>query len=189
MPFDAGTDFPYPTYYFRTHFQIPTKAPGASLLFSGYIDDGAVIYLNGHEIYRLRMEDAPAPILNSSLANGFPCSGDAICLDEFMVAGDFADNLVTGDNVIAVEVHNYNLRSADITFGLTVIDAQRVLIPALLDSTRPGGQTTLSWTRGGFTLQQADSPVGPWIEVAGPVVMSPFDAPETGSMRFYRLRK
>ena len=189
MAVDAGTGFPYPAYYFRTHFQLPTKAAGDSLLISGYIDDGAVLYLNGHEIYRLRMDDAPAPIANGTLANAFPCSGDATCLDEFTVGGALADHLVVGDNVLAVEVHNYNLRSADITFGLSVVGSQRVTAPAVLVITGADGQATLSWSRSGFTLQQADAPAGPWTDVPGPVVSSPFTTAETGPTRYYRLRK
>ncbi len=191
LPSDPSTGFPFPAYYFRTHFQLPAIVPGATLLFSGYIDDGAVIYLNGHEVYRLRMEDAPAPILNNTLAIGFPCNGDADCLDEFSVAGELANYLLDGDNVLAVEVHNYNLRSADITFGVTVTDAQRVLVPAVLEIARTIAQTTLTWKRGGFTLQQADSPLGAWVDVPGPVVTSPFNVGASVSTitRYYRLRR
>ena len=36
-------------YYFRIHFRA-TNAPGLVLVFSNYVDDGAVFYLNGAEI-------------------------------------------------------------------------------------------------------------------------------------------
>lgn len=189
MPSDVARGFPFPTYYFRRHFQLASKADGASLIFSGYIDDGAVIHLNGHEIHRLRMEDVPAPILNATLANTFPCSGNATCLDEFTVGSDLADYLVTGDNVIAVEVHNYNLGSADITFGLEVINAQPKTVPPLLTIAETGSTSTLRWTRGGFTLQHAESPQGPWSDVPGPVVSSPFVTENTSVSRYYRIRK
>jgi hypothetical protein len=189
IPSDPRTGFPYPTYYFRTHFQITEKTSGGSLRFSGLIDDGAVFYLNGHEIYRLRMDDAPAAIGNGTLATGFPCEGDATCPDEFAIGGALADHLVAGDNVLAVEVHNYNLRSADITFGVSVTDAQRLAVPAVLAISGADGTTTLSWTRGGFILQQAASAQGPWIDVPGPVISSPYTASATVEARYFRLRK
>ena len=43
------------TYYFRRHFNFIGNRADASLAFSAYVDDGLVMYLNGSEIYRLRM--------------------------------------------------------------------------------------------------------------------------------------
>ena len=191
MPFNPSTSFPYLTYYFRTHFQLPAKIPLATLRFSGYIDDGAVLYLNGHEIYRLRMEDSPATISHDTLSKGFPCGGDADCLDEFEVSGALADFLVAGDNLLAAEVHNYNPRSADITFGLSVVDAQRIAIPARIEITRSGSQATLNWSRSGFILQQTKSLTSAWTDVPGPIMTGPFvpDPSADGETLYYRLRK
>jgi Phosphodiester glycosidase len=65
---NPGTGFPYVTYYFRTHFTASTAGVGTSLAFNGYLDDGAVFYLNGHEILRLRR----SPIQRSPTA--FPAA-------------------------------------------------------------------------------------------------------------------
>lgn len=190
MPFNPATGFPYPTYYFRTHFQAPLGTGPATLFFSGNIDDGAVLYLNGHELYRLRMEAAPAQITNDMLALGFPCDGDADCLDEFSVSGSAASYLVPGDNTLAVEVHNYNARSADITFGMAVIDAVRIVKPVRIEIGRANGQTTLSWNGAGLILQQTVSPVGPWTDVPGPVA-SPYsvDSVPAAQTQYFRLRR
>src|SRR5438046_5883154 len=68
MPADPNHNgYPYTTYYFRTHFTSANSAPGTALLFSSYIDDGAVFYLNGAELYRVRMDPPPAPITNGTL--------------------------------------------------------------------------------------------------------------------------
>lgn len=189
LPFDPTSEFPFTTYYFRTHFHLPATTAGVALYFSGYVDDGAVVYLNGREIHRLRMEEAPTPIHNSSLATSFPCDGDPTCLDEFTIPGNRIDPLIAGDNVLAVEVHNYNLLSPDVTFGLTLATIEPASVPALLAITNRERQTTLSWTRGGFVLQQADSLKGNWTDVEGPVVSSPYVATESNSTRYYRLRK
>lgn len=189
MPANGATGYPFNTYHFRTHFSLPSNSPGPMLTFSGLIDDGAILYLNGHEIFRLRMDESPTAIANSTLASGFPCAGDATCLDEFLITGTAAGFLATGDNVLCAEVHNYNSRSADITFGLEVGITQPNPTSPRLDIARPDGRITLSWTRGGFTLQQSASTAGPWNDVAGPVISSPFTPTESDQTLFYRLRK
>ena len=58
------------TYYVRTHFQWdgPLNWPDVLLRATNYIDDGAVFYLNGQEVGRLRLTnevvefDTPAPV-------------------------------------------------------------------------------------------------------------------------------
>src|SRR5262249_52367968 len=118
MPLDPTTGYPFFTYYFRTHFQFPASPAGATLILSNYLDDGAVFYLNGVEIYRAFMPAAPAVITSSTLSAGYNCSdGNATCPYVFTVAGDLITNLVSGDNVLAVEVHNYRSISPDVTFG------------------------------------------------------------------------
>ena len=55
MPLDPDTGYPFITYDFRTHFHYTNALAGVSLVLTTYIDDGAVFYLNGAELYRLRM--------------------------------------------------------------------------------------------------------------------------------------
>src|SRR6266852_4574374 len=106
-----------PTYYFRSHFTFTNRTAGVSLLFSNFIDDGAVFYLNGIEIQRVRMPAAPTVITYTTLTTTFPCTGDATCPDVFTISGDLITNLVTGDNVLAAEVHQVSTTSSDIVFG------------------------------------------------------------------------
>ena len=42
------------TYYFRTHFNCPNEPGLVYLIASNLVDDGAVFYLNGAEIYRIQ---------------------------------------------------------------------------------------------------------------------------------------
>jgi len=58
MPLNPATGNPFITYYFRTHFQFAGSPAGATLILSNYLDDGAVFYLNGVEIYRAFMAAA-----------------------------------------------------------------------------------------------------------------------------------
>jgi hypothetical protein len=111
-------------------------------VFSNLIDDGAVFYLNGTEVYRLRMPAAPAVITSTTLANGFPAGpptyqqgvhpqyGDAAAEAPalFTLSGNLvATNLVQGLNHLAVEVHNYSATSPDIVFGTALYYTRSVL--------------------------------------------------------------
>jgi hypothetical protein len=190
MPLDPNNSpFPYVTYYFRTHFTLTNIVSGSGLLFSSFVDDGAVFYLNGVEIYRVRMDPAPASIFNNTLASGSPCSGNATCPDEFSISGDLSTNLVAGDNVLAVEAHNYNLQSSDVTFGTFLFDTQPYVSSPQLDIAYTQVTVTLSWSRGGFTLQQAGVPSGFWTDVPGPIVSSPFTSTNLTGAQYFRLLK
>jgi hypothetical protein len=190
MPTDPSSGgFPYPTYYFRTRFQFDGPVAGVTLVLTNYLDDGAVFYLNGGEIGRLRMEEAPAPIGNADLAIGFGCSGDATCPEVLSVSGGGAGRLVTGENVLAVEVHNYNARSPDITFGMALgYTAPIVVRPALRIRSDTGG-LALEWDRPGFVVQEAMDAGGPWVDVAGPLETSPARVAVGSGVKFYRLRQ
>ncbi len=102
------------TYYFRTHFNFSGSGATTFLTFSNKIDDGAVFYLNGAEVRRVRMAAAPTAISYSTFATSTPSGGDATGSDVFIIAGT---NLVNGDNVLAVEVHQVSSTSSDIVFG------------------------------------------------------------------------
>ena len=97
------------TYYFRTHFSAADAGRG-TLNLSTIIDDGAVFYLNGKEIFRLGM--AEGPVDYSTTANRLV--GLAALEGPFQVP---VDNLVAGDNLLAVEVHQTDPSSSDIVFG------------------------------------------------------------------------
>ena len=105
------------TYYFRTHFSFPTNSANVSLTFSNIIDDGAVYYLNGVEIARLFMTNDTSAVSYATLA----ASHEATAFDVFTVSGPRVEtNLINGDNVLAVEVHQTTAGSSDIVFGLAL---------------------------------------------------------------------
>jgi len=110
------------TYYFRTHLTLPSDPSNVNvtLTFSASIDDGAVFYLNGQEIQRVRMPASPAVISYTNLATATPSGGDAIIPDVFVLPNSSLSSLVRGDNVLAVEVHQNATNSDDIVFGASV---------------------------------------------------------------------
>lgn len=190
MPVDPNNSgFPFVTYYLRTHFQMSNLVPGTILKFSSYLDDGAVLYLNGNEINRIRMDPNPTLIANDTLATDTPTGGDATTPDEFSISGNLITNLVVGDNVLAVEVHNFNQRSGDITFGASVVATAPYVASPQIEIVGTNGVVILSWSKPGFTLQQADDFSGLWTNVPGPVITSPYVISNSVASRYYQLYK
>jgi hypothetical protein len=189
MPLNPATDFPYITYYLRTHFTYSNSLEGVTLLFTNYVDDGAVFYLNGAEIARIRMPAAPAVIDNSTLATNYPCDGESTCPDPFTLSGDATTNLVVGDNVLAAEVHLDNPQAQVITFGSSLIATLPISKSPQMGILVSNQTITLSWTRVGFTLQGAGNLKGPWTNVPGPVTNSPFTVTNTRTAQFFRLSR
>jgi exopolysaccharide biosynthesis protein len=181
------------TYYFRTRFEFTGTTAGVSLTFSNYVDDGAVFYLNGAEVYRLRMPAAPTVINNASTAIGTPCAGTAqsgdaatICPDIFTISGNLLTNLVQGENVIAVSVHNLATGN-DIVFGSALLKNSSSIVAPTLKLLHEDDVITLFWNEEGFVLQESidlSSPAN-WTDL--PSATSPFSVTNSAST-FYRLR-
>ena len=187
----------YRTYYFRTHFNFSGNITGGSLLFSNFVDDGAVFYLNGAEAYRLRMAASPTVITNGSIATaaspGYPpYQGDAVTNDLFTLSGNILTNLVQGDNVLAVEVHNNGAISGagvDIVFGSAIIQNTAPVIQPSLNFWTEYDFGTLFWNAEGFTLQQADA-LGSstnWSAAPGAATASPYTVSNI-TTKFFRLK-
>ena len=104
------------TIYFRTHFNVTNNPNGFSLYTAHIIDDGAVYYLNGQEIYRYNMPNPPDPMVYStrSLQN---IGGNPRIQGYYTLP---CSNLIQGDNVLAVEVHQSSSSSSDVGFALTL---------------------------------------------------------------------
>jgi hypothetical protein len=101
------------SYYFRTSFDFNQDPVGSELVFSNVIDDGAVVYLNGTQIYRYRIVGSPT---YSTLAQGGNPEGQ---IEITNIVSSPA--LRQGVNTIAVEVHQSSATSADIVFGMALL--------------------------------------------------------------------
>jgi hypothetical protein len=124
------------TYYFRTHFNFPTNGTGVTLISSNLIDDGAVIYLDGAEMSRIRMPDSPAIISNMTLAG---VVDNAVTYD-VVVWTDLS--IASGDHVLAVEVHQQSAGSSDVVFGMS-LTAIIPTPPTLTDASEPRDRVVL----------------------------------------------
>jgi hypothetical protein len=103
------------TTYFRRRFYLDNPLDYSALTARVLVDDGAVIYVNGVEAQRINM---PAgAIAFSTRANGAVGGGDEETFFEWVL--DSAD-LVAGENIIVVEVHQSSATSSDLGFDLTL---------------------------------------------------------------------
>src|SRR5439155_12249425 len=98
-------------YYLRTHFKFTNEPASVILVASNYLSDGAVFYLNGAEVKRVRLPSSD--VLFSTAATGGPSvKGQA------ELAGFATAPLLIGDNVLAVEVHQTSGDTAELVFGM-----------------------------------------------------------------------
>ncbi len=98
------------TYYFRQTFDYAGKPQQTELALRTFLDDGAVMYLNGVEV--LRQNVPSGPVISSTLATtevGDPAWGPWQTIS--------ADSLVTGRNVLAVEVHQAAMNDRDMALA------------------------------------------------------------------------
>ena len=117
--------------------------------------------------------------------------GDAVYSDLYTIT---VTNLVAGDNVIAVEVHQSGTASSDVTFGAELsLDAPSIVfpgtVPPSLQISRIAGEVAIIWGGTDFTLEQTDVLTTNAVWTAAPNQSSPFLPSIGSSTQFYRLRQ
>ena len=109
----------YITTYFRRAFTVTNPAQLKQLTLRLLRDDGAVVYLNGAELYRTNMPSGT--IAYTTLASTAIAGTDETT---FLTAALNPLLLTTGNNVIAVEIHQVNSTSSDLSFDLELTGVQ-----------------------------------------------------------------
>jgi len=104
------------TYYFRARFVSAGYVGRLQLRY--LVDDGAVFYLNGREIHRVRMPAQPVAVSYSTYAATEVT--DALVRYEGPVDVP-CGSLVDGENVLAVEVHQAATGTPDMYFAAELI--------------------------------------------------------------------
>lgn len=112
------------TYYFRNTFNVVDSSLYDSLVFNLLRDDGAIVYVNGVEAFRMNMPTGP--VTGSTLALS-PVGGT----DESTYFKYTTRNLLkNGMNVVAVEIHQNSASSSDLSFDLEIGFKLKPLKPA-----------------------------------------------------------
>ncbi len=132
---DGGPDDErYPTAYFRRHLEIADPASVASLRLRLLRDDGALVWINGEEAFRSNLPEGV--VTYDTLAEDTQSGSEE---DELHAADIDPGLLVPGDNVVAVEVHQVNLTSSDLSFDLELTARMRVPVPGSFLRGDPNG--------------------------------------------------
>ena len=101
--------------YFRHHFELTETSNITELEFEILIDDGAVVYMNGSEIARFNMPDGA--VNENTEAIDVIGSNDETTYQQVRIN---PDNLLTGENIIAISIHQSSPTSSDLSFDLSL---------------------------------------------------------------------
>ena len=100
------------TAYFRQSFTVADPLLFDSLDIDLIYDDGAVIYMNGTEIWRVNMPTGVVDYNTLASSNSGDNAREILSL---------SNNLVAGENVLAIEIHQSSSTSSDISFDVKAV--------------------------------------------------------------------
>ena len=174
----------YPAYYFHQAFLVTNAAAHSNLQVKLLRDDGAIVYLNGQELFRDNMPAGPVDYLTYASAGANP---------ENVFEGHWINPalLLEGTNHLAVEIHNQGPHSDDISFDLRLL-ANLAVPPPRLTLTQSGTNLTVAWARAypGYRFEAATQIDGPWVtltNVSEGVTEFRSTNVISGDARFFRL--
>jgi hypothetical protein len=171
------------TSYFRRAFTVSEAARFTNAAVALLRDDGAVVYLNGAELFRSNMR--PGPVGYSTSA-----SNTVNGVDErtYFTNAISPALLHEGTNVLAVEVHQIDVGSGDLCFDLALTAWRAPRSPPLSASLQPdfsqldlgflsvSGRSYLLWTSTNLTDWSLLAHLlgdGAWLQRAIPLAPSP----------------
>lgn len=112
------------TSYLRKEFIVSDLTTITTLSGEILADDGAIVYLNGHEVHRTNL--ANGTISSSTFAESAVGGTGEVTYNTFTIDPSF---LVTGTNLVAVEIHQVNANSSDLGFDLSIQSTSGQTIP------------------------------------------------------------
>ena len=121
VSYGSNPDYKYVTTYFR-HFFTVGGVQEKMLMVKLLRDDGAVVYLNGEEVVRSNMPQGT--IQYETFAASTISGGAEDTFYEFLIDTSF---LNTGQNLLAVEIHQRNRTSSDISFNLQLETSNQIV--------------------------------------------------------------
>ena len=144
----ANTNSPLPlgptTYYLRKAFTFSGDPAYTQLRLNSVVTDGAVVYLNGVEVYRQNMPTGAVTSATSALSDVAAPNYSGLILIP-------STSLVVGTNVLAVEVHQAAGSADGPLYGADLISTP-VPVPAAEMATVAFNETSSS-TNAGFWLE------------------------------------
>lgn len=186
---DTATGSRRLTTYFRRAFRVNDLASLAAVRLQLLRDDGAVVYINGKEVLRSNLP--PGPVTHQTRA---VTAIDGTQEKAYVTASVSLGDLVDGENLVAVELHQSDASDGDASFDLEL--SARLVPPTItLEDARP--HLALRWPAAyaahvlESTIPRVD--VSGWQTVAEPRVIQDGNfsvtVQATNEARFFRLRR
>ncbi|ARS42621.1 hypothetical protein CA265_24340 [Sphingobacteriaceae bacterium GW460-11-11-14-LB5] len=145
VSYGGNSSAKYITTYFRKKINVSDINNYAKFNASIKRDDGAIVYVNGTEVYRNNI--AAGTVNYTTLAS---LGDDGASPQSFTIP---ASAFVTGDNYIAVEVHQQSASSSDIFFDMEIKGEYKPSgIPPLLIASSPADDLTNVATSSNISL-------------------------------------
>ncbi len=124
----------YLSVYLRRTFTVDDPGAFRNLILEVRYDDGFVCYLNGTEVARSEtMEDAGFPPAFDEESDSHEASEGA----EYFNLQRAINLLEPGENVLAIQVHNTDISSSDLTMRPRLLD--REVLPGSVENGDPSG--------------------------------------------------
>lgn len=127
------------TTYFRHTFEVSDPAQWSALECRVQRDDGVVVYLNGQEIFR---DNLPTGSISATTFASTAVGGASE--SELLSTPVDPALLANGTNLLAVEMHQANLTSSDISFNLVLSSPSPVVRGPYLQKAS-AGKMTVCW--------------------------------------------
>lgn len=156
---DDGTTIPWPatSVFSRTTFTLSDPSAVQFMVLNADYDDAFVCYLNGVEIARANIGTPGTPPAFNAFASGqheaLGYQGQTV--DDFFIPYSvFQPLLLQGQNVLAVQVHNVDANSSDLTgnmrlaIGVSTPVVQTTLAPGWMQYPMPETHTNFGLTTG-----------------------------------------
>ncbi len=147
VPLNTILSSGYTTYYFRKTFNYSHSGDEAQFVLSLMVDDGAVVYLNGDEIYR-------SDIMPTGLIDYLTITNSSCTEGIYQRISIPVSSIIEGSNTFVVEVHQRSITSSDV--GFDVIFEASSEIPISVEHIRFGSSLnplnglTVTWKSEGI---------------------------------------
>ncbi len=180
------------TTFFRRQFHVPATNLVRSLTARMLRDDGAVVHLNGAEVWRDNMTNSGAISFTNLALTAISGTAET----NWITATLSPAMLVNGFNLLAVEIHQNSATSTDIAFDFELAGSAVLGPEPPLKIASSGGGTVCSWPVDGsyFALEVATNLAAPvlWQRLTNAPVLQgnrwQVPLPSTnGTQCFFRL--
>ena len=176
--------------YFRRHFNVPDPALVRGLMLNLMRDDGVVVYLNGKQVGRNNIDSGTTTggtVNYSLLATRTIDNAEESTFVPMPVSSDLVPELRTGDNVIALEVHQATANSSDLVMDLELIASFHPPVEDVLGIGRESsGAPFLYWLDARWELETSSN-LFDWF--SAPHAVSPWKPALDKAEEFYRWRR